>query len=174
MLDPFCGCATTPVAAERLNRRWVGIDIWDKAHRVVLDRLQGEGLLGPAGEQDWLVNFGQIHYETKPPERTDNGKPAVPAFQVSELYREPGPRMSRADMVKHLLAQHGPKCQGCDRVFDDPRYLQLDHNAPRADGGPNHISNRVLLCGPCNQLKAHRYTLSGLREQNRKLDYMAT
>ena len=30
VLDPFCGCATTPVAAERLGRQWVGIDIWDK------------------------------------------------------------------------------------------------------------------------------------------------
>ena len=28
VLDPFCGCATTPVAAERLGRKWVGMDIW--------------------------------------------------------------------------------------------------------------------------------------------------
>ena len=32
VLDPFCDCATTCVAAERHNRQWVGIDIWDKAH----------------------------------------------------------------------------------------------------------------------------------------------
>ena len=81
--------------------------------------------------------------------------------------------MSRQAMLDHLLAQFGIKCQGCDRQFDDPRYLQLDHNTPRADGGMNHINNRVLLCAPCNQLKAHRYTLSGLREQNRKLGFMA-
>ena len=24
VLDPFCGCATTPVAAEQLNRQWGG------------------------------------------------------------------------------------------------------------------------------------------------------
>ncbi len=30
VLDPFCGCATTPIAAERLKRQWVGMDIWDK------------------------------------------------------------------------------------------------------------------------------------------------
>ena len=68
--------------------------------------------------------------------------------------------MSRAQMLDHLVAQHGCRCQGCDRTFDDPRYLQLDHNTPRADGGITHITNRVLLCGPCNQLKAHIYTLS--------------
>ena len=27
VLDPFCGCATTPIAAERLKRQWVGMDI---------------------------------------------------------------------------------------------------------------------------------------------------
>lgn len=44
VLDPFAGCATTPVAAERLGRQWVGIDIWDKAYQTVLDRLESEGL----------------------------------------------------------------------------------------------------------------------------------
>jgi len=39
VLDPFAGCATTCVAAERLNRQWIGIDIWEKAHEVVLNRL---------------------------------------------------------------------------------------------------------------------------------------
>ena len=76
-------------------------------------------------------------------------------------------------MLDHLVTQHGCRCQGCDRTFDDPRYLQLDHNTPRADGGINHITNRVLLCGPCNQLKSNIYTLSGLRKQNRKHGYMA-
>ena len=31
VLDPFCGCATTCVAAEDLKRRWAGIDISPKA-----------------------------------------------------------------------------------------------------------------------------------------------
>ena len=61
----------------------------------------------------------------------------------------------------------------CDRKFDDPRYLELDHNAPRKDGGPNDISNRILLCGPCNRAKSHIYTLSGLRKLNKKNGWMA-
>ena len=44
VLDPFCGCATTPIAAERLGRQWVGMDIWDGAHEQVLERLAKEGL----------------------------------------------------------------------------------------------------------------------------------
>lgn len=30
VFDPFCGCATTMVAADRLQRRWIGIDISPK------------------------------------------------------------------------------------------------------------------------------------------------
>ena len=75
-------------------------------------------------------------------------------------------------MYEHLLTQHGIKCRGCDRESDDPRYLQLDHNMPRSDGGLNHITNRVLLCGPCNLLKSNVCTLSGLHQENKKRGYM--
>ena len=76
--------------------------------------------------------------------------------------------MTREQMYRHLLSQHGVKCQGCDRTFDDPRYLELDHNTPRSDGGINHISNRILLCGPCNRSKSNTLTLTGLRRKNKK------
>ena len=47
VLDPFAGCATTCVAAERLGRKWIGMDIWQGAHRIVLDRLAAEKLAVP-------------------------------------------------------------------------------------------------------------------------------
>ena len=56
---------------------------------------------------------------------------------------------------------------------DDTLYLQLDHNTPRSDGGLNHISNRMLLCGPCNGIKSNTLTLSGLRRENAKRGRMA-
>ncbi len=42
VLDPFCGCATACVAAEKLDRQWVGIDISPKAAALVKLRLQQE------------------------------------------------------------------------------------------------------------------------------------
>lgn len=39
VLDPFCGCATTCVAAEKLVRNWIGIDISEKAIDLVKSRL---------------------------------------------------------------------------------------------------------------------------------------
>ena len=174
VLDPFAGCATTCVAAERLGRQWVGMDIWNKAHQLVIERLQKEGLAAD-GDSAGMLAFGEIHYVTTPPKRTDEGDEAAPFLKLQWTQAEPpGPRMTRKHIYETLLQQEGMKCQGCDRIFDDPRYLELDHNTPRSDGGLNHISNRILLCGPCNRAKSNTYTLSGLRRLNRKEGWMAT
>jgi len=47
VLDPFCGCGTTVTVAERLKRRWIGIDITHLAISLMRHRLQdtfGPGL----------------------------------------------------------------------------------------------------------------------------------
>ena len=163
VLDPFAGCATTLVAAELLDRQWIGIDIWEGAHKLVTQRLTSTAGL-----------FGDVKFTAKEPERTDDGSTSAPFLRVKvNVFEPPGPRMSRTEMYEYLLDQYGPRCQGCNRTFDDPRYLELDHNAPRSDGGPNHITNRILLCGPCNRLKSNTLTLSGLIKENMKRGYMA-
>jgi len=40
VLDPFCGCGTTVSVAERLDRKWVGIDITTLAINLIKHRLQ--------------------------------------------------------------------------------------------------------------------------------------
>lgn len=40
VLDPFCGCGTTIVVAQRLNRRWIGIDITHLAVTLMKHRLK--------------------------------------------------------------------------------------------------------------------------------------
>ena len=176
VLDPFAGCATTCVSAERLGRQWVGIDIWDKAHETVVERLKREAAGGRAGlatDSGSMLPFGEVYYSTERPKRTDDGQIAVPFLEVKEKERRPRESpMSREAMFNHLIIQHDPRCQGCDRVFDDPRYLELDHKMPRTDGGSNELSNRVLLCGPCNRLKSNTLTLTGLRRRNKKEGYM--
>ncbi len=39
VLDPFCGCGTTIAAAQKLNRRWIGIDITHLAINLIKVRL---------------------------------------------------------------------------------------------------------------------------------------
>ena len=41
VLDPFCGCGTTIVAAENNNRNWIGIDITYSAIAAIQKRLEG-------------------------------------------------------------------------------------------------------------------------------------
>ena len=39
VLDPFCGCGTAVVAAQRLKRRWIGIDITPLAINLIKKRV---------------------------------------------------------------------------------------------------------------------------------------
>ena len=180
VLDPFAGCATTCLAAERLKRQWVGIDIWPEAKNVVLDRMNKEGMLTPTGlfeSEETRQGFffvEDMHFTSALPVRTDDGGEAVPFLKtIQKIQEPPGPKMSRTEMYELLLSQQGIKCSGCDRIFDDPRYLELDHNTPRSNGGINHISNRILLCSPCNRVKSNIYTLTGLRKANKQRGYMS-
>ncbi|MDI9313925.1 MAG: DNA methyltransferase [Hydrotalea sp.] len=65
VLDPFCGCATTCIAAEKLERNWVGIDVSQKAYELVKERLKKEV----------PVDFfrGEPNFQTALPKRTDSG-----------------------------------------------------------------------------------------------------
>jgi DNA modification methylase len=40
ILDPFCGCGTTIEAAQKLGRKWIGIDITHLAIDIIKDRLE--------------------------------------------------------------------------------------------------------------------------------------
>ena len=40
VLDPFCGCGTTVHAAQKLNRRWIGIDVTHLAIHLIQRRLK--------------------------------------------------------------------------------------------------------------------------------------
>jgi hypothetical protein len=40
VLDPFCGCGTTIDAAEKLGRKWIGIDITQLATSLIKNRLR--------------------------------------------------------------------------------------------------------------------------------------
>ncbi len=40
VLDPFCGCGTAVVAAQKLNRKWIGIDVTHLAINLMRNRLK--------------------------------------------------------------------------------------------------------------------------------------
>jgi len=175
VLDPFCGCATTPVAAEQLERQWVGIDIWDKAHETVLNRLAEEGMLTEDKKplQFWTK---RVHYETEPPRRSDDNELAAPNLKLkTPRATEPWEKLTHRQMVKVLQTAQRSNgnviCAGCGRELER-EFMELDHITPRADGGENHIRNRILLCRPCNGRKGQYLTLRGLLRENKKVNWM--
>ena len=182
VLDPFCGCATTLVAAERLNREWVGIDIWDEAHETVIQRLQREGLAGPDGSLgEALPLYGKIHYSREPLERTDSGETATVALEtINRKQLAAWQKLSHKQMVAILQEAQAdadePKlvvCAGCGRKLE-PEFMELDHLTPKSEPhSTNDLSNRILLCRPCNGRKSNRLTMNGLWRENKKVGWMA-
>ena len=130
VLDPFCGCATACVAAGRLNRQWVGIDISLKAAELVNLRLQQA--MGS------LFHHGYVTARTDIPRRTDIDAP-IP-------YRQ----------NKHVLfGQQEGLCNGCRGDFPFKLY-EVDHVGPKSKGGTDHLGNLQLLCGHCNKIKGDK------------------
>ena len=129
VFDPFCGCATTLVAADRLQREWIGIDISEKAAELVVARIrEDQGL------------FRDIIARTDIPKRTDLGE--IPRYNAPEN-------------KTRLYGEQEGYCSGCGVHFE-MRNLEVDHIIAENVGGTGHIENLQLLCGSCNRIKGDR------------------
>ena len=141
VLDPFCGCATTCIAAEKAGRQWAGIDLSPLAADLVILRAEQE-----------IGGLFKLTHRDDVPQRTDQGE--LPNYRTH----------------KHTLygRQEGA-CGGCRHDFPF-RNLTVDHVIPQSKGGTDHLDNLQLLCGACNSLKGdrdHPYLLAALQRQGR-------
>ena len=140
VFDPFCGCATTLVAADRLQRDWIGIDISAKAAELVIERIKDDqGLLENITARDDV------------PSRTDLGE--IPRYNAPENKTQ-------------LYGEQGGHCNGCGEHFQT-QHLEIDHIIARTVGGTDHIDNLQLLCSHCNRVKGERgqeYLISRLNK----------
>ena len=129
VFDPFCGCATTLVAADRLQRDWIGIDISEKASELVVERIKADQGL-----------FEEIIKRTDIPKRTDLGD------------------ISRYNVPENKTLLYGEQsgiCNGCGTHFQK-QHLEVDHIIAENVGGTDHIENLQLLCSHCNRIKGDR------------------
>ena len=117
VLDPFCGCATACVAAERLQRHWIGIDISPSAEDITKLRLTEEvdkaaGLFNPLSD---------VIVCKDAPQRTDN------AEEIARQQQLPPYQTHKPEMFGR---QEG-RCNGCQYEFHY-RNLTVDHIIPRS------------------------------------------
>ncbi len=98
VFDPFCGCVTAPVAAEKLGRQWVGIDVAYISGYLVKKRLAEEVFVGaPLNIKEYEPIF-----RSDIPERTDiEDKKVLDSIEIKQKKHE---------------EQEG-KCAGCEYPY---------------------------------------------------------
>ncbi len=136
VLDPFCGCATTCVAAEKLGRQWVGIDISPKAAELVKDRINRE--LG-------ILLFKPIHRFDVPTDkdgkRSKNIKHILYGMQEGKctgcLTHFPFQNFE----VDHII----PKSKGGADTDDNLQLLCGYCNRVKGDRSMEHLISRVRM-----------------------------
>lgn len=139
VLDPFCGCATACVAAEKLQRQWIGIDISPDAEvitKIHLDEASEQGALFSP------IQISDVTVTSEPPIRTDTESHAtqqkkLPNYTVHKNY---------------LYGEQEGFCNGCRDHFKI-RNLTVGHIVPQSKGGTDHPKNLQLLCHTCNATK---------------------
>ena len=129
VLDPFCSCATTLVAADALQRKWLGIDVLPIAVRLVTERItQAQGV------------FKRIVARDDVPQRTNLGKLL---------------RYGHPENKTQLCGTQRGNCSVCSVHFR-LQDLTINHFIPRPKGGTNHNDGLQLLCGYGNSVKRDR------------------
>ncbi|MCY3977275.1 MAG: DNA methyltransferase [Chloroflexi bacterium] len=128
VFDPFCGCATTLVAADRLERQWAGIDLSPLALKLVNERIS----------EDRGALWGGANVVETLPKRTDLGE--LPNYRTHR---------------HRLYGEQEGLCLGCDTHFPF-KVMEVDHILPKSRGGTDHIENLQLLCTHCNKSKGSR------------------
>ena len=113
------------MAAEKLDRHWIGCDLSPLAVRLVRERLE---------RQFGHLTFSVVHREDIP-RRTDTGP--LPNYRTH----------------KHTLyGQQEGICELCKVHFPFQNFT-VDHILPQSQGGTDHIDNLQLLCSYCNSFK---------------------
>ena len=136
VLDPFCGCATTCLAAEFSQRQWIGIDLATEAANLVRARLEKESdrKLGEMKEVAY-----KVEHLTNLPTRTD-----LVGLRTND------------DILKPRLYKiQGGVCLGCEKETRS-ELMDFDHIIATSRGGQNTDDNIQLLCRDCNSTRGNR------------------
>ena len=155
VLDPFCGCGTTCVAAEKWGRQWIGVDQHPKVEEVMKKReyRKKRSLLN-------LWNSVQI----------------IDATKLANLPKQKNVREIDKNDVRVKRAyyenQNG-KCKTGDLCKSGNgdcamELMAFDRINPAARGGDYTPENVQLLCSECNVAKGRKTWTQFIRELRRQ------
>lgn len=193
ILDIFAGCATTAIAAEKLDRQWIACDMAYRSWTMLKRRFYQNGFALTDMTDSTREALGEHQTELQEAEsytigpseipiRTD--KDPAPFHPLAQTRR--GRRSTQSatwsgripkDEAKQLLIDRfGPVCWGCgyeprrpNGTIDD-MLLEVDHiRAKRASEGvqgDDELYNLALLHRTCNGIKRNKLTLEELRSDN--------
>ena len=194
VLDIFAGCATTAVAAERLNRQWIACD-WAYRSWTMLKRrfyLNGYALSDMTDATPTVFGEHQPKLQeaesrtigpNELPQRDDTDPLPFHDLQQARRGRRStqtaswSGRITKEDAKALMIGQFGPVCWGCgyaprrpNGTIDDT-LLEIDHVRARkpTEGleGNDELYNLALLHRTCNGIKRNSMmTLEDLRTHN--------
>ena len=87
VLDSFLGSGTTAAVAQKMNRRWIGVELGDHAYslcKVRLDNVIDGDSTGISDEYNWQGGGGYKFYELAPSLLVKN--PVLPVYQINPEY----------------------------------------------------------------------------------------
>ena len=146
VFDPFCGCATTLLAAANNGRRFIGCEIDKEVVDITLMRWGDQRDLLYENKEKRFIEA--IRTTTVCPQRTEKSS-----------CNEPPTQLTRSD-VRRLYGReiYGIQegyCPGC-KEHEKFKNMDVDHKIPRKKGGTNDRENLQLLCRKCNTSKGGR------------------
>ena len=127
VFDPFCGCATTLVAAHNLGRQWIGCDLSKLAVKLVNER---------------ILEFDSLFVKAINPD----GPPNRDDVKGIKHYR---------DNKHKLFGKQEGLCKGCNEAFPF-KFMEVDHILPKSKGGTDAFKNLQVLCSHCNKSKGSK------------------
>lgn len=148
VLDPFCGCGTTIDAAEKLGRKWIGIDITQLATSLIKNRLRDT-----YGEKIEIITIGEPTTPNEASALAEQDKYQFQWWALGLLGARPVEQKKGAD--------HG--IDGKVLFRDDPKSAKPEQIIIQVKGGKTGVKDVRDLRGVLDREKAAMGVLISLQ-----------
>jgi len=135
VLDPFCGCGTAIIAAHKLNRRWIGIDINKSAYEVT----KGREVQVPLGMQQ---EFASAKYISRDISEVATLNPNDFERWVNEFYKATKPM---PDKGVDGIMQDGTLIQTKTHLIKYPVLSEFITNAKLHPNAPKPVKGIIVV-----------------------------